>query len=190
MNFREMKKPKQPSETPFKEGWAKERRFQRSESDLEAEYFFRGKWHPAKTITISAGGAYLACRAHKIRENDLIDLVIVLEGLTIITISRVVWVNPLKMKTNQGFPYPPGFAVEFEKISGEMRAAIDQYVKKSLRTLRALVYELNLPVSDREKIIRLFISLRPGDSTRLNHIRKVVKQEFRHFRLRKLDSYK
>jgi hypothetical protein len=185
-----MGKQKQQPESKVKEGWAKERRFQRSESDLEAEYYFRGKWHPAKTITISAGGAYLACRAPKIRDNDLIDLVFILEGMTIITISRVVWVNSKKMRPNQGFPYPPGFAIEFEKITGEMRAAVDQYVKKSLRTLKTLVYELSLPIADREKIIRLFISLRPGDSTRLNHIRKIVKQEFRHFRLRKMDSYK
>lgn len=185
-----MKKEKPAPKSEFKEGWAKERRYQRSECDLSVKYYFHGKWHPGKAITISAGGAYLACRAPKLKGNDLIDLVLLLEGLTIPTISRVVWANPQKMKNNEGFPYPPGFAVEYEKIPGELRAEIDQFVKKSLRTLKTLVYELKLPDTDREKISRLFLELRPGDSTRLNHIRKVVKQEFRHFRLRKLDNYK
>jgi hypothetical protein len=185
-----MKEKKQAPAACDQEGWSKERRFQRSECDIDSKYYFHGKWHNGKTITISAGGAYLACRAPRIKANDLIDLFFYFDGLTVPTISRVVWVNPMRMKNGEGFTYPPGFAVEFEKISGELRAELDQFVKKSLRTLKALVYELRLPEIDHDKITHMFLSLRPGDSTRLSHIRKVVRHDFRHFRLRKLDTAK
>ena len=183
-----MKKSGKTRDKPVPEGWEKERRYQRAEADLNARFYHKGKWYPAKIITISAGGGFLACRPPAIARDDLVELALELEGCKVNAISRVVWVNHRKLKNKDGYPYPPGFAVEFEKIFGEMRAQIDNFVKESLRTLRALVHELAEPKPDREMISRLFLSLRPGDSTHLNHIQKTVREEFRYFRLRKLDN--
>ena len=97
--------------------------------------------------------------------------------------------NATRLRNSNEYGYPPGFAVEFEKIQGEDRAAIDHFIKRSLRTLHALVHELNAETLDREKISELFLSIHPNDSTRLSHIRKSVKHGFRHFRLRKEDAY-
>lgn len=184
----ELRKKEEVNLEPIPDGWLRERRYQRAECDLNGRYFHRDRWYPAKVITIGAGGAFVAGRYHKIKTDDLVHLVFDLEGKSISTISRVVWPNPKKLKNRTGFPYPPGFAVEFEKISGDSRADIDQFVKKSLRILRALVHELARLEPDRERISRLFLDMRPGDSTHLNHIRKIVKQEFRLFRLRKTDA--
>lgn len=172
----------------LQEGWKRERKFQRCECDLNARYCLAGKWRGAKVITISAGGVFLACHPLKIVPNDLVDLVIELEGQVLPSISRVVWVNARKSKGRTEFPYPPGFAAAFEKIDSTARAEIDHFVKRSLRALRALVHELEAENPDREKINHLFLQVRPNDSIRLNHIRKTVREEIRYFRLRKLDT--
>ncbi len=166
-------------------GWTKERRFQRSGCDLPAYYSVQGSWKPARIITISAGGAFLACKPEKIQKDKIIEVQFQINDKTISALGRVVWINPRKMKNRTGFPYPPGFAVEFERISAEERAEIDQFVKKNLRILRTIAYELTQPNPDREKIKELFLKLRPEDSLHLNHIKKVVKYELRHFRIRK-----
>ena len=184
-----MSRSKDLTAAALQEGWKRERKFQRCECDLNARYCLRDKWRQAKAITISAGGVFLACRPLKIMANDLTDLVIELEGKELTTISRVVWVNARKASGASEFPYPPGFAVEFEKIDGSARAEIDHFVKRSLRALRALVHELEAGNPDREKINHLFLEIRPHDSIRLHHIRKTVRQSERYFRLRKIDAY-
>jgi len=170
------------------EGWKKERRYQRAGCDLPAYYLLNKSWKPARAITISAGGAFLACLPKKIQKEQIIQIQLLINDRIITALSRVVWINPQKMKNRSGYPYPPGFAVEFEQISGEDRAELDHLVKKTLRMLRALNFELNRTPQDREKIKNLFSQLRPGESLHLNHIKKVVRLESRHFRVRKTDD--
>lgn len=170
------------------DGRSKERRFQRTGCDLPARYIYEGRAHYARITTISAGGAYLACNPREVELNRVLELEFELDGELINAISRLVWINRGLRNHLGGGLYAPGFAVEYERLSAEARAKIDAFVKRSLRILRALSFELSQRELDREKISHLFLSLRPGDSLHLNHIRKVVKQELRHYRLRK-DEY-
>ena len=166
------------------EGRNKERRFQRASCDLPARYIYEGRAHYARIITISAGGAYLACNPRKTGLNRVLELEFELEGELINAIGRLVWINRGLRNHLRGSLSPPGFAVEYERLNNEARAKIDSFVKRSLRILRALSFELSQSELNRERISHLFLVLRPGDSVHLNHIRKVVKQELRHYRLR------
>jgi len=183
-----MKKGELLVDLSIQEGWTKERKFQRCECSLPAKYHYLGKWYPARAITIGAGGIFLACRVRRILKNDLVDLAWVLDGKQYNAISRVVWNNFDRADNSHWYGYPPGFAIEFEKVSGEARAAIDHFVKRSLRTLLALDHELKSRTPDRQKINKLFLALHPKESTRLSHIRKSVQKSYRHFRLRKMDG--
>jgi len=165
-------------------GWSKERRYQRVGCDLSARFFYRDRWHKAKLTTLSAGGAFVAC-AFQIKTDQVIWVEFEVEGASVSALSRVVWNTGTGRGEHQKLN-PRGFAVEFESMETRDRVWVNRFVVRSLRILRALNYELNQPEPDEDKIRNLFLSLRPGDSLRINHIRKVVQDEFRHFRLRKI----
>ena len=166
------------------EGWNKERRYQRTGCDLDAQFLYRDKWRPAKLITLSGGGAFVAC-SPRLKPNQVIFLEFGLEGGEVAAISRVVWHTGHNGDRHR--IYPPGFAVEFESMDSRDRALVNRFVIKSLRILRALIHELDQLEPDLDQIRSLFLIYRPEDSLRINHIRKVVREEYRHFRLRKID---
>ncbi len=168
------------------EGWTKERRYQRTGCDLVARFLYQDRWRKARTTTLSGGGAFLACPV-RVLPDQVIWVEIELEGYHVSAISRVVWNSRKKRIIGKTKSYPPGFAVEFENMDGKNRLLVSRFVIKSLRMLRMLTHELEQPAPDRDKIRSLFISYRPGDSINLNHIRKIVKQEFRHYRLRRIE---
>lgn len=182
----QMKKTGAVYEESAEAGWSKERRYQRAGCDLSARFLHQDKWRKARIITLSGGGAFLGCK-HRVQKNQVIYLEFEMESHSISAISRVVWNSDRKRKNSDRWIYPPGFAVEFESMEGKERALVNHFVIRSLRVLRALKYELKQPALDRDQIRSLFLSLRPGDSLNLNHIRKIVQQEFRHFRLRKIE---
>lgn len=170
----------------FQEGWNKERRFQRAGCSIPAEAYYDQESFSVQIKTIGGGGAFLQSSKF-LSENSVIELKFQLpDGREINALARIVWTNtPINQDRNLVKEYSVGFAVEFERISNEDRAAIDLYVRFILRTLRAIAYELKNSPVDKEKVRELFKKIKPDDSLHLNHIKKVVQKELRYFRLKK-----
>jgi len=80
---------------------------------------------------------------------------------------------------------PVGFGVEFDQLTQEDREVIDSFVRRKLRILRGIAYELRHSPRNVPRIKSLFSEIHPDESQHLNHIRKVVSEELRYFRLRK-----
>ncbi len=104
--------------------WPAERRFQRIGCDLNARFLYQDQWRPAKIITLSGGGAFLACK-RRVKNNQVIYLEFDLDDQPISAISRVVW-KKNGAPPNNHFSYPPGFAVEFESMEGKERVSVNQ----------------------------------------------------------------
>ena len=78
-----------------------------------------------------------------------------------------------------------GFALEFKRIYPEQRARVDEFVKRKNRAFKSIDHELKKVRPDKDLIKELFKSIYPSESTHLNHIKAVCRDELRYFRLRK-----
>jgi len=165
-----------------------ERKYQRASCDFPGEMLWGTITHPARVEVISIGGCFLYTEA-LVPEGEEVDLIFTVEDddMPIKCTGAVVWVTKegIKVRENEKLP---GFALEFKKIYPEYRARIDEYVKKQNRIFKTIDHELSKSKPDKSLVKELFSKARPNDSTHLNHIKKVCRQELRHFRLRRSEA--
>jgi len=161
-----------------------ERRYQRARCDFPAEFSWGTITNSARVLIISLGGAFLETEVFVPAGEEMeVSLSFDSESAPIVCRAAVVWVADPGVKVKGPKPRP-GFAVEFMKIFPEHRALIDEYVRKQNRIFRAIHHELDKAKPDKALIKELFARVCPQDSTHLNHIKKVCKEEMKFFRLR------
>jgi len=162
-----------------------ERRYQRASCAFPAEFTWGSITHHGEILVISLGGCFLGAEAIVPPEEEL-DVAFRPdpEADPARCRARVVWTaaRGVKIRCNRR---ARGFALEFLRIYPEDRARIDEYVKRQTRLFRSIEHELKKRAPDTALIKELFQRACPGESTHLSHVRKVCREEIRHFRLRK-----
>jgi hypothetical protein len=169
-----------------KEHAGAERRYQRASCEFPAQMSWGTISHRCTVMVISIGGCYVASNVLVPRGEDVEASILMAEGeRPVVCIGTVVWVSKRGMKVRWDQQRSSGFAMEFKRIYPEDRARIDDYVRKQNRLYKTIDHELKKAKPDRELVKELFKRVRPGESTHTNHIRKVCREELRHFRLRR-----
>lgn len=162
-----------------------ERRFQRASCEYPARFTWGTITNQARVMIISIGGCFISTET-LVPAGEEIDLEFKFgdDAKTVDCHCRVAWVAKKGIKTRQG-GRQHGFALNFLRIFPEDRALIDEYVKKQNRLFKCIEHELKKKRPDKEQIKDWFGQSRPGESTHLNHIKKVCREELLYFRLRK-----
>lgn len=163
---------------------ALERRYQRAACEFPAEFSWGTVTHRALVKTIGMGGCFLATEAI-IPEGEELDMAIKTDPASepLQCRGKVAWITERGIRLRG--KRCRGFALEFKRIYPEQRARIDEFVKRKNRAFKSIDHELNKARPDKELIKELFKSIYPSESTHLNHIRAVCRDELRYFRLRK-----
>jgi Tfp pilus assembly protein PilZ len=161
-----------------------ERRYQRATCDFSANFQWHGRCHEARARVISIGGCFLETTVMPEVGAEL-DFTLQLDPdhEAIHSRAKVAWVAPAGIRI-KGPHLHPGFALEFHRIFPEDRARVDDYVRRQTRLFRAIGHELDKAKPDLALVKDLFHQVCPRESTHLNHIRKVCREELRFFRLR------
>lgn len=163
-----------------------ERRFQRAPCSFPCAFSLLGNSSPAEVISLSIGGAYFACQARPSVNSEVTFAIRMSDHCLIRGKGKVIWSVGKKKKIQKAdIRLQPGFGVEFDQLSREDHEVIDAFVRRKLRILRSISHELNYKPRNVDKIKSLFSEIHPDESQHLNHIKKVVNQELRFFRLRK-----
>lgn len=162
-----------------------ERKFQRASCDCPARFDWGTISNQARIMIISIGGCFLSTET-LVPEGEEVELEFKFgdDAKTIECHCRVAWVAKKGIKTRQ-VGRQHGFALEFLRIYPEDRGLIDEYVTKQNRLFKSIEHELKKKKPDKEQVKDWFASVRPGESTHLNHIKKVCREELLYFRLRK-----
>jgi len=166
------------------DGSSSERRYQRASCAFSAEFTWGTVTHPAQVMIIGLGGCFLATPA-VVPAGEEVDVAITVEPeeRPLHCRGKVAWL------AERGLPIwgtrYPGFALEFLRIFPEDRGRIDEYVRKQTRIFRAIEHELKKRKPDLKLVKDLFRQVRPEESAHLSHIRRVCREELKHFRLRK-----
>lgn len=162
-----------------------ERRYQRASCDFPAEFTWGTITHQAEVRVISIGGCFLSTPVLVPVEEELdSEFRLSPNDAPIHCRGKVVWLSKRGIRT-RGDRMARGFALEFMRIYPEDRARIDEYVRVQNRLFKAIEHELEKKHPDKAMVKELFAKARPEESTHLNHIKKVCRQELRYFRLRK-----
>ncbi len=166
--------------------WDTERRFQRAPCSFPGTYACGGKTSPVRVTTLSIGGGFFACRTRPPSGSDFAFAIRLSDQYLIRGRGMVIW-NSSRKKSIPGIKekLPPGFGVEFTELREEDREVIDSFVRRKLHILRHIAHELKQDPRDSVKIKSLFSEIHPDHSQHINHIRKVVTEELRYFRLRR-----
>ena len=162
-----------------------ERKSQRASCRAAASFRLPGQRATAALITtVSLGGAFVKSPRPPARGTVLL-LEFALDAHRIRTRGRVVW----NSRDNPAYRRRPhaqaGFGAEFEDLSSQDHEFLDRYVRHRMRAFRLLAFELERQDLDPDLVRAIFRQLCPAESSHLRHIRKIVQQELRHFRLRK-----
>ena len=162
-----------------------ERRYQRASCLFPAEFTWGTVTHRGRIMSVGLGGCFIESKV-LVPLHEELDLLFYMEGA----------INPIKcrskvamiLKTGAkalGKKKPKGFGLEFLKIFPEDRQKLDEYVKQQIRIFKTIDHEINKVKRDTALIKELFSGVRPGESTHLNHIKKVTLENLKLFRLRK-----
>ena len=162
-----------------------ERRYQRASCDFPADFVWGTINHNARIKVLSIGGCFLAGDVI-VPPQEEVELSFNMGpgSKRVKCRGKVVWISEKGVPVSGDEKYK-GFAVEFKRMYPEDRAIIDDYVKKQNRIFKTINHELNKSKPDKALIKELFARVYPEDSTHLNHIKKVVREELRYFRLRR-----
>ncbi len=162
-----------------------ERRFQRASCCFPGTFNWGTVSHPATIMIIGLGGGFVSSEV-QVPEGCDVSLSFEMdpEREPVRARGKVAWLTRKGIRIRD-MPRRQGFAVEFTRIFPEHKARIDEYVKNQNRLFKAIDHEMKKKKPDKKLIKKLFSQARPGESTHLNHIKKVTKDELRHFRLRK-----
>lgn len=162
-----------------------ERRFQRASCRSPASFRLPGQPAQAALITIVSLGGVFVNIARPPARGAVLQLDFILDSRRIRARGRVAW----NSRDNPAYRRRPharaGFAAEFEELAPQDREAVDRYVRHRVRAFRLLAFELQRADLDPDLVRAIFRQLCPAESSHLRHIRKIVQQELRHFRLRK-----
>lgn len=163
-----------------------ERRFQRAPCSFPGAVSWQGKSSPVEVVSLSIGGAYFVCSTQVPAGGEVSFAVRMSDQCLIRGRGRVIW-NSIHNRAvrRSRLKLPVGFGVEFDQLTQEDREVIDSFVRRKLRILRGIAYELRHSPRNVPRIKSLFSEIHPDESQHLNHIRKVVSEELRYFRLRK-----
>lgn len=162
-----------------------ERKFQRASCRLSARFRVAGQpSRRAEILTVSIGGAFLATPRPP-ATGSLLQVEFVLDSHRFSLPGRVAWNSRENPSYRDRSGRRAGFAVEFESLGPQDRELLDRYVRHRNRAFRLLAFELDRPDPDPALIRAIFRQLCPGESTHIRHIRRLVRHELRHFRLRK-----
>jgi hypothetical protein len=163
----------------------KERKYQRASCRFATVIHHHGQDIPAQMNTVGLGGCYLTTPFSPMMGEKLdLDIFFDPDKPPLPCIARVVW-NREQIPPELKKKYPKGFAVEFFRMDPEHKELIDMYVRRMVRVIRNLVHELESEKPDIARIKSQFHEICPKESTHLSHIRKVINEEMKHFRLRK-----
>jgi hypothetical protein len=163
-----------------------ERRFQRAPCSFPVRFFFGDTSSTAEAKSLSMGGGYFASKHRPPPGTEISFIIELSEKQRVRGKGMVVWNSDINNAVLKGGRKAPlGFAVEFKSLGKHDRHLIDSFVKRRLRIVRSIAYELNQADRDTRKIKGLFSEIHPDQSLHLNHIRKVVREELRYFRIRK-----
>lgn len=162
-----------------------ERRYQRSSAAFPAQFTWGSLTQQGEVVMIGLGGCFMAAEVI-VPVGEELEVVIFLEPMSPIRgRARVAWITGRKGFRLGGQKSKRGFALEFLKIFPEDRARIEDYVKRQTRLFRAMDHELKKQKPDYHVVKQLFAAACPGESSHLNHIRKVCREEVKLYRLRK-----
>ncbi len=162
-----------------------ERKYQRATSDFPAKFTWGAARNVGVAAVLSMGGCFIASDAI-IPQGEELDVEIDMspEFTPLHCRAAVVWTEKRGVKIRGG-ERSRGFAIEFLRIFPEDREKIEEYVRSQTRVFKAIDHELKKKRPDLAIVKELFAAERPGESTHLNHIRKVVSEELKYFKLRK-----
>jgi hypothetical protein len=163
-----------------------ERRFQRAPCSFPGAVSWHGNSSQVKVISLSIGGAYFACSTQPPAGGELSFAIRMSDQCLIQGRGRVIWNSVHNRAFRRGkLRLPAGFGIEFDQLTQEDHEVIDSFVRRKLRILRGIAYELRHTPRNVSRIKSLFSEIHPDESQHLNHIRKVVSEELRYFRIRK-----
>lgn len=164
---------------------APERQYQRASCACPGRFQADGQAaRKVKIITLSIGGVFIADPRPAAAGQDG-KLEFLLEARRIRGRGRVVWNSRDNPDYRNGTKRRAGFALAFDDLAPADREAIDRYVRHRTRAFRVLALELEREDPDPALIRAIFRQLCPAESSHIRHIRKIVREEMRHFRLRK-----
>jgi hypothetical protein len=160
-----------------------ERRYQRASSQFPAEFAWGTVVHSARVSVVSLGGCFLSSEVI-VPPDEEVELNFTIAGVAPVRChGKVVWISERGIKVRDQLKQR-GFALEFKQIYPEDRAKIDDYIKRQTRLFRHVEHELAKTHPDKDLVKELFARACPGESTNLNHVRKMCREEVRYFRLR------
>jgi PilZ domain len=163
----------------------KERRYQRASCMFPAEFTWGTVNHKGRILSVGLGGCFIESKV-LVPLHEELNLVFYMEGT----------INPIKCRSKVamvaktgaralGRKIPKGFGLEFLKIFPEDRFKLEEYVKIQVRIFKTIDHELSKVKRDIPLIKELFLRVRPDESTHLNHIKKVTRENLKLFRLRR-----
>ena len=184
MDSEPLPRPRRGGLNAAKKKAALERRYQRVTCDFPAEFSWGTISHPGRVRVLGIGGCFLETQV-MVPAGEEIELRFQLDpALPPVTgQGKIAWISERGISIT-GAGLHRGFALEFQRIFPEDRAAIDEFVRKKTRVFRAVCHELGKHKPDPGLIKELFASICPDESTHLSHIKRVCREELRYFRLR------
>lgn len=127
-----------------------ERSYQRAKLNTEVVIRNGNFQEEGKAVNISLGGIFIRCQ-NPIQGYSDVELLINLPPTTKLWVKGKV----RRIVSCVGEALPLGIGISFEELSDETKLKIEDYVRRTIRVLKALFYELNRAQLNEAKIKEL-----------------------------------
>lgn len=156
-----------------------ERSYQRAKLSTEVIVRNGAFQEKGRAVNISLGGIFLRCPKPLPLGND-VELIINLPDNTQLSLKGKV----CRVVNCSDEDLPVGIGVSFEDMAEESKAKIEEYVRRTIRILKALFYELNRAKINERKIKELLAVSSIEYQYPLDILREKIAAELFNLRLR------